>query len=306
MSNKGFNPLFLSALDILTGALGVFIILNFLNTRLAGVPPVPPPKVAEAKPDPKKPALKPTTEKPQPETTYRPWWRKQNETPEPAQKTKPEKTEPQEKPATTAQAEPKPEKPAPVEERIPTPPQDPVAVDLMKQTQGAVVLLLQQPDKAKAAVEFMLKQGSRTWKPTRASKYQDNVFQFQRGLNYFYQTEIQPGTYEVLVKVRRGERGAAAQTIGFFGKLVPPGQKSRTYNFGNFDLNGAQSDWTSAGYFQVSNSGLIFQSRLSKASEKPVVQEGKPDQAPASTTPNTPKTEPTAPAPKPKRSGKWG
>jgi hypothetical protein len=305
MSNKGFNPLFLSALDILTGALGVFIILNFLNARLAGVPPTPPPpKVAEAKPDPKKPAVKPATEKPQPETTYRPWWRKQNETPEPEQKTKPEKTEPQEKPATTVQTE----KPVPTEERIPTPPQDPVAVDLMKQTQGAVVLLLQQPDKAKAAVEFMLKQGSRTWKPTRASKYQDNVFQFQRGLNYFYQTEIQPGTYEVLVKVRRGERGAAAQTIGFFGKLVPPGQKSRTYNFGNFDLNGAQSDWTSAGYFQVSNSGLIFQSRLPKASEKPVAQEAKPEQVPASTTPTATKTEPTVPAPKPTkgRSGKWG
>lgn len=305
MSNKGFNPLFLSALDILTGALGVFIILNFLNARLAGVPPTPPPpKMAEAKPDPKKPAVK-ETQKPQPETAYRPWWRKQNETPEPEQKTKPEeKQATPEKPATTT-----PEtKPAPTEDRTPAPPQDPVAVDLMKQTQGAVVLLLQQPDKAKAAVEFMLKQGSRTWKPTRASKFQDNDFNFQKSLNYFYQTEIQPGTYEVLVKVRRGERGAAAQTIGFFGKLVPPGQKSRTYNFGSFDLNGAQSDWTSAGYFQVSNSGLIFQSRLPKASEKPVAQDAKPDPAPASTTPTATKTEPTVPTSKPTkgRSGKWG
>ncbi|MBK8195476.1 MAG: hypothetical protein IPK76_20520 [Lewinellaceae bacterium] len=41
MTNKAFNPLFVSALDILTGALGVFIILNFLHTRLSGVPPVP-------------------------------------------------------------------------------------------------------------------------------------------------------------------------------------------------------------------------------------------------------------------------
>ena len=47
MTNKSFNPLFVSALDILTGALGVFIILNFLNTRLTGTtPPAPQPVAA--------------------------------------------------------------------------------------------------------------------------------------------------------------------------------------------------------------------------------------------------------------------
>jgi cytoskeletal protein RodZ len=184
MTNKSIDPLFVSALDVLTGALGVFIILNFLNTRLAGTtPPAPPPVVAEAKHKTEKRTTAPTKRE------ERPSGQRWSNKPAPAA---PKPT------PTTATPEPKPESkpaPAPVENQPPAPPQDPVAVDLMKQTKGVVTLLLQQEGKAKQSVEFMLRQGSKSWKPSRASKYQNEEFKYEKALNYFYQENIQPGTH---------------------------------------------------------------------------------------------------------------
>ncbi len=39
MTNKGINPLYVSALDVLIGTLGVFIVLNFLHSRLLNANP---------------------------------------------------------------------------------------------------------------------------------------------------------------------------------------------------------------------------------------------------------------------------
>ena len=282
MTNKGFNPLFVSALDILTGALGVFIILNFLNTRLTGVAPEPVKPIA---------ATTGKTESPKPEpvkTGPGGWWRKpqpvQPEVPEP--KPQPQRSEPQ--PETTTINTP----------ASPTLPQDPVAVDLLKQTKGAVVILLQQANQSKASVEFMLRQGSRTWKPTRASKYQNNDFQYEKSLTYFYQNEIQPGTYEVLVRVKKGQRSGGAKPFSLYGKLIPPGQQTKTYTFGRFATSGSGSDWVPAGYLKISAGDLNYQSKL------PAVKE---ENDPASAEPKTQQQSTPAPSkPSGGKAGKWG
>lgn len=290
MTNKGFNPLFVSALDILTGALGVFIILNFLNTRLMGVPPTPvnPPGLEKKTEQGKTQA----SNKPRPADEPRAWWRK----PQPSEPVKPQV------PPQTSTPTPKPETPQPTtSNQQPTTnnqqPSDPVTVDLMKQTKGAVVILLQQADQSKQSVEFMLRQGNRTWKPGRASKFQDNGFHYEKALTYFYQTEIELGTYEVLVRVKKGQKSAGSKPFSLYGKIVPPGQKAQTYNFGTFSMNGAASDWISAGTFRVSAGGLQYQSRLPAAT--------KTETDPATNTPPT-ATKPV-PATKPSgRNGKWG
>ncbi|MCE7925589.1 MAG: hypothetical protein DYG98_21265 [Haliscomenobacteraceae bacterium CHB4] len=293
MTNKGFNPLFVSALDILTGALGVFIILNFLNTRLMGVPPVPvnPPGL-EKKADQGKTQA---SNKPRPADEPRAWWRKPAE-PQPApspttgRPQQPATNRPQSEPPNPPSTIPNPQSPVPNPQ-----PQDPVAVDLMKQTKGAVVILLQQADQSKQPVEFMLRQGNRTWKPSRVSKYQDNGFRYEKALSYFYQTEIEPGTYEVLVKVKRGQKGGGQKPFSLYGKLVPPGQKAQTYSFGNFAIGGSEGDWISAGSFKVSAAGLQYQSRL------PAAAKTETEPAPTATQPAN------IPTPKPSgRNGKWG
>lgn len=301
MQNKGFNPLFLSALDILTGALSVFIILNFLQTRLPNQPPKPSEKEKIAQKESKK---TPTTDPQKSGTGVRPAAPVSTGTYKP---TPPPSTHPTTGPSPVsvnptsgqaATAPPKPEVPKPVEERPYTPPQDPVAVDLMRQTQGAVVLLMQQPDRAKNGVEFMLRQGNRTWKPTRASKYQDNDFQYQKSLNYFAQKELTPGMYEVLVRVKRSERSTSGvQRVAFFGKIVPNGLPARTYNFGQYSINNGSDDWVSAGTMRISSNVLEFQSRLPAAT------------AQSNETPNpAPTTTPSAPKAKPEKgkTGKWG
>lgn len=284
MTNNSINPLFVSALDILTGALGVFIIINFLNTRTAGVaPPKPEPVAAKVEPKPERP--RPTT--PSRRETY-PTEARWTGTTKPA----PAQPAPTTTPTTSAPVQ-KPE-PAttPVEHQPPTPPQDPVSVDLMKQTKGAVTLLLQQDGKAKQSVEFMLRQGSKTWKPSRASKYQNEEFKYEKSLNYFYQEQIQPGTYEVLVRVKRSSRNAGAQTFSMFGKIIPPGQKTQTQQLGTYSV-GTSDDWVNAGTFTVSPSGISFKSTLPPASAN------KPAEEPVNPQPEAPKT-------KPKKVGKWG
>lgn len=285
MTNKGIDPLFISALDILTGALGVFIIMNFLNTRMVGnTPPAPTPVVAEAKPKPEKPRVSTPTRRESPGAGQR--WSNN-----PPQK-------PVAAPAPVAPATPAPQTkpdpvPAPVtvENQPPAPPQDPVAVDLMKQTKGAVTLLLQQEGKAKQSVEFMLRQGSKTWKPSRASKYQNDEFKYEKSLNYFYQENIQPGTYEIMVRVKRGSRNEGTQPFALFGKIIPPGQKAQTQHFGTFAASG--NDWISAGTFTVTANSIRFKSALPPASAE------KPSETPANPQPESPKT-------KPKKTGKWG
>ena len=198
MNNKGFNPLFVSALDILTGALGVFIVLNFLRTNNPPPTPIQPPALAQNG----TPADKATTNAREGKGDYR-YTRPPAPKPQPANPT-PSNPNPQtgstQTPAqnTPATTPPPVSNPNPVTPQPQSAPQDPVAVDLMRSTQGVVVLLLQQFGQAKNSVEFMIRQGNKTWKPTRASKYQDNVFAYNRALNYFYQTELHPGTYEVL------------------------------------------------------------------------------------------------------------
>lgn len=284
MTNKSINPLFVSALDILTGALGVFIILNFLNTRLAGTtPPTPAPVMAEAKPKPEKPE-KPVAARREERPTYNTRW-SDNPAPKPAPATTPAPAPT----TTTPEEKPKPA-PAPVENQPPAPPQDPVAVDLMKQTKGVVTLLLQQDGKAKQSVEFMLRQGSRSWKPSRASKYQNDEFKYEKALNYFYQENIQPGTYEVLVRVKRNSRGQGSQPFSLFGKIIPPGQKTQTHQFGTWAAS--STDWVSAGAFTVTANGISFKPVLPPSAEKP-------GETPAPQQPETPKT-------KPKKTGKWG
>lgn len=289
---KGINPLYISALDILLNTLGVFIILNFLNARLAGPPPVPEKTAGkEQKEEPKKPiaAAQPRPAEP------RAWWRKPAEPQPPVQQPATPVT-----PQPNANPDPQPATP---QTTVPpnSAPQDPVAVDLMKQTKGAVTILLQQADQAKASVEFMLRQGNQTWKPSRASKYQNSEFQYEKALTYFHQSEIHPGTYEVLVRVKKGQKGAGQKTFGLFGKIIPPGGRTQTYNFGTFGLNGAAGEWVSAGSFHVTPGGLSYQSRLPAATARP--QTG-PD-TPAQPTATKPAPEPVRGKPS-GRGGKWG
>ena len=279
MSNKSINPMFISALDILTGALGVFIILNFLNTRMSTNNPPPKPEPIAAKVE--KP-VKPEIKKPQRrEYTY--------SKPRPAPKPAPA---PVEKPQPAPAAKPvKPDQPAqPVQP--PAPPQDPVAVDLMKQTKGDVTLLLQQEGLAKQTVEFMLRQGNQTWKPSRASKYQNDEFQYEKNLNYFYQASIRPGTYEVLVRIKRRSNATSAQPFALFGKIIQPGYKSITHNFGTYALSGSD-DWVRAGTFTVLSNTISFKSALPPATAT----------SPTDEQPNVPAE---APKPEPKKVGKWG
>ena len=288
MTNKGINPLYVSALDVLIGTLGVFIVLNFLQSRLVNSTPAP--IVATV--------VKPDTK---PETINAPakpangnngsWWRRTFG----AAEKPPVIPSPPPNPATPT---PKPVETNPIP---PSPPQDPVAVDLMKQTQGAVVILLQQTDVAKNSVEMMLQQGSRTWKPSRASKYQDATFAYQKGLNYFYQKDIQPGTYEVMVRIRKGSKSAATQAFSLFGKAVPAGGRTQTYAFGRYAIGGSQSDWVTAGQLVITASGLEFRPRLPKASE---TAPASTDSAPVADPTVSPQAKP-ATTPK-KRGGKWG
>ena len=287
MTNKGINPLYVSALDVLIGTLGVFIVLNFLQSRLVNATPAAAqaPIVASAKktettPQPSKPA----------NGNNGSWWRRTFGAAE-----KPATASPPSSPNTPA---PKPVETSP---QPPSPPQDPVAVDLMKQTQGAVVILLQQTDLAKNSVEMMLQQGNRTWKPSRASKYQDATFAYQKGLNYFYQKDIQPGTYDVMVRIRKGSKSAVSQAFSLFGKIVPAGRRTQTYAFGRYALGGSQSDWEMAGQVVITSSGLEFRPRLPKASESAPAS---PDSAPVAEPTGSPTAKP-APTPK-KRGGKWG
>lgn len=287
MTNKGINPLYVSALDVLIGTLGVFIVLNFLQSRLVNATPaaVQAPIAATAKktettPQPSKPV----------NGNNGSWWRRTFGAAE--------------KPATASQpSSPNTPAPKPVETspQPPSPPQDPVAVDLMKQTQGAVVILLQQTDLAKNSVEMMLQQGNRTWKPSRASKYQDATFAYQKGLNYFYQKDIQPGTYDVMVRIRKGSKSAVSQAFSLFGKIVPAGHRTQTYAFGRYALGGSQSDWEMAGQVVITANGLEFRPRLPKASESAPAS---PDSAPVAEPTGSPTAKP-APTPK-KRGGKWG
>jgi hypothetical protein len=302
MSNKGFNPLFLSALDILTGALGVFIVLNFLQTRMPNTPQqVPNAEVAKKdkkeKADPNTKDLKKTQDNAQPGTSAYNGTGRYKPTPPNPPSGPPPSAQPNPSTAATTPPPPAPpvQKPAPEEVR----PQDPIAVDLMRQTQGATVFLMQQPDRAKNGAEFMLRQGNRTWKPTRASKYQDNDFQYNKALNYFYQTQLTPGMYEVLVRVKRNERSNGSQTVAFFGKILPNGVPVRTYNFGQFSFNGAQDDWVTAGVLTISSNILQFQPRLPVATAQPA----------DNSTPSATNPAPSAPAktkPEKGRAGKWG
>ena len=290
MTNKGINPLYVSALDVLIGTLGVFIVLNFLQSRLMNAAPVQSPVAATAaKPDAKS-ATSTLPTKPA-NGNNGSWWRRTFGAAE-----KPPVI-PSPPPNPTAPA-PKPVETSPIP---PAPPQDPVAVDLMKQTQGAVVILLQQTDVAKNAVEMMLQQGSRTWKPSRASKYQDATFAYQKGLNYFYQKEIQPGTYEVMVRIRKGSKSAATQAFSLFGKAVPAGRRTQTYAFGRYAIGGSQSDWVTAGQLVITAHGLEFRPRLPKASE---TAPATPDSTPVAEPSGSPTTKPAS-TPK-KRGGKWG
>ncbi|TNE66565.1 MAG: hypothetical protein EP344_02385 [Bacteroidetes bacterium] len=280
MMNKSFNPMFVSALDILTGALGVFIILNFLNTRLAGTtPPAPPVEIAAREDKPDKP-LATTPDK----REYRNNGRRGTEKYKPVPSQQPA-------PATPAPAKPEPEAPKVEKPLPPSPPQDPVAVDLMKQTKGDVTLLLQQEGLGKQTVEFMLKQGNMTWKPSRASKYQNNEFQYERSLNYFYQLEIAPGTYEVWTRVKKRSRITGSQPFSLYGKIIQPGYQTLTHNFGTFAVSEG-SDWVRAGTFTVTSSEIKYKSNLPEAkAEQPTAAPDKPEPAPET---------------KPKRTGKWG
>ena len=289
MTNKGINPLYVSALDVLIGTLGVFIVLNFLQSRLMNATPAQAPMVATAvKPDAKS------------ETTTLPakpangnngsWWRRTFGAAE--------KPAPVSPPAQPADPAPQPIVTSP---QPPSPPQDPVAVDLMKQTQGAVVILLQQTDVAKNSVEMMLQQGNRTWKPSRASKYQDATFAYQKGLNYFYQKEIQPGAYDVMVRIRKGGKSAATQAFSLFGKVVPASRRTQTYAFGRYAIGGSQSDWETAGQLVITANGLEFRPRLPKASE---TSPATPDSAPVAEPAGNPTVKPASTSKK--RGGKWG
>ncbi len=294
-NHKSVNPMFLSALDILTGALGVFIVLNFLNTRMMGTGPHTPTA----------PAVQPTEEKKQKESlhAYKPKPQahsERNRPPMPTQKpTTTVAEKPQPKPETTA-PEPKPEAAEPMP---PTLPQDPVAVDLMKQTKGDVTLLLQQEGMAKQSVEFMLKQGSQVWKPGRAGKYQTDDFQYEKSLNYFYQARIKPGNYEVWVRVKKRTNASGQQPFALYGKIVQPGYRSITHNFGTFATS--SSDWVLAGTLTILNHALNYQSALPPATAVGPTNNDAAPTAPTAPAPATP-TPVNSPTPEPKRSGKWG
>ncbi len=278
MTNKSFNPMFVSALDILTGALGVFIILNFLNTRLSGtVPPAPEPEIAAKEDKPEQPIAK----TPQQREYY-------NNGRRGTAKYKPEPPQPKYEPA---KVEPKPEVPQtrPTEQHPDNPSQEPVAVDLMKQTKGDVTLLLQQEGLAKQTVEFMLKQGNMSWKPSRASKYQNDQFKYEKSLNYFYQVAIMPGVYEVWVRVKR--RSSGNQPFALYGKIIQPGMKTTTHNFGTYAAG--NTDWVPAGTFTVLSNSISYKSALPEVTPGQATDELKA--APVKT-----------PAPEPKKSGKWG
>lgn len=284
MTNKSFNPMFVSALDILTGALGVFIILNFLNTRLASnePPQPPPPPIAAKEEQPERPEVKKTQPREHANNGLR-GTAKHKPTPPPQEVPKPQpKPEPKPEPVVAT--------PTPVEQQPPTPPQDPVAVDLMKQTKGDITLLLQQEGLAKQSVEFMLKQGNQTWKPSRASKYQNDEFQYEKSLNYFYQAGIKPGAYEVWVRVKKRTNAAGGQPFALFGKIIQPGYKSITHNFGTYLASG--DEWMRAGTFTVLSNSIAFKSALPPAT--------------ANTPTEEPVAPPPAPKPEPKKGGKWG
>ncbi|MBK8924066.1 MAG: hypothetical protein IPM81_21685 [Saprospirales bacterium] len=281
MTNKSIDPLFISALDILTGALGVFIILNFLNTRVAGTTP-PAPKSAQIKQEkPKQPAANIPRQREYSSNGLR---GTQKYKPVPAPKPEP--------PPTPVQPKPAPAPPKPVEQVPPSPPADPVAVDLMKQTKGDVTLLLQQEGLAKQTVEFMLRQGSQSWKPSRASKYQNEVFQYEKSLNYFYQVGITPGMYEVWARVKRRTRSTGGQPFALYGKIIQAGMKTQTHNFGAYAV-GSSDDWVRAGTFTVTASSVSFKSALPPAT---------------ATRPTDEPVKPAAPSSKtePKKTGKWG
>jgi len=278
MTNKSFNPMFVSALDILTGALGVFIILNFLNTRLTGtVPPMPQPEIAAKEDKPEQPIAR----TPQQREYY-------NNGQRGTAKYKPAPPQPKYEPA---KVEPKPETPQtrPTEQHPDNPSQEPVAVDLMKQTKGDVTLLLQQEGLAKQTVEFMLKQGNMSWKPSRASKYQNELFKYEKSLNYFYQVAITPGVYEVWVRIKR--RNSGIQPFALYGKIIQPGMKTTTHNFGTFAAG--STDWVPAGTFTVLSNAISFKSALPAATPGQATDEKE-------VVPVKP------PAPEPKKPGKWG
>ncbi|MBL7774849.1 MAG: hypothetical protein JNK89_02545 [Saprospiraceae bacterium] len=280
MTNKSFNPMYLSALDILTGALGVFIILNFLNTRLAGtVPPAPKPEIAAKVDKPEQPVAK----KPQAREYYNNGQRGTAKY-KPGPPPQPEQAKPEPKPEP---AQPQP----PVEQRPENPTQEPVAVDLMKQTKGDITLLLQQEGLAKQTVEFMLQQGNKTWKPSRASKYQNEEFKYERNLNYFYQVAITPGVYEVYVRVKK-RNATGGQPFALYGKIIQPGMKTTTHNFGTYAAS--SDDWVRAGTFTVLSNAISFKSAL-----PPVTADQLRDIQSTPPAPQAPKTEP-------KKSGKWG
>lgn len=290
MTNNGINPLYVSALDVLIGTLGVFIVLNFLHSRIQNAAPMQPPTPLTASADKsgkKQDATTTSTAKPT-NGNNGSWWKRTFGAAE--------------KPAPPVQPAPPPQpQPAETGHPAPTGPQEPVSVDLMKQTQGAVVILLQQADQAKQSVEMMLQQGSRTWKPSRASKYQDATFAYQKGLNYFYQKDIQTGSYDVLVRVRKSNKSAATQPFSLYGKIVPGGGRTQTYSFGRYAIGGSQSDWQLAGQLVVTASGLEFRPRMAKVSDKITPT---PDTPPVADPTGNPTTAP-ANTPK-KRSGKWG
>lgn len=271
--------MFVSALDILTGALGVFIILNFLNTRLASpLPPPPPPKIAAKEDKPDRPEAKTPKKR-----EYRNNGQRGTEKykPEPAPRPAPQPAAPQ----------PKPEAPTP-EPTPDNPKQEPVAVDLMKQTKGDVTLLLQQEGLAKQTVEFMLQQGSMTWKPSRTSKYQNDVFKYEKGLNYFYQVAVTPGNYDVYVRIKRRSRATGGQPFALYGKIIQPGMKTVTHNFGTFAAG--SEEWIRAGTFTVLHNAISFKSALPEATADQRTPE------PSATPPAK------APAPEQKKAGKWG
>jgi hypothetical protein len=274
----------------------VFIVLNFLHSRLlnANPPAMQTPVIAKTETPGKKTDTATLPAKPA-NGNNGSWWRRSfgvsEKPPEPVQP----------RPADPMPQPPRPETSPPP----PSPPQNPVAVDLMKQTQGAVVILLQQTDVAKNSVEMMLQQGSRTWKPSRASKYQDATFAYQKGLNYFYQKEMQAGTYDVMVRIRKGSKSTGMQAFSLFGKAVPEGRRTQTYAFGRYGIGGSQSDWQAAGQLVVTGTGLEFRPRLQKVPENLSPAPDNPPVADPSGSPAAPAPASSPSTPK-KRSGKWG
>jgi hypothetical protein len=309
MTNKSFNFLYISAIDVLIGTLGIFIILNFLNSRLAGVPPTEPQPIASAaKPGTTTTTTPTTPPKPTGQGWFRSMWR----------------------PSDHHVQQPQQPQQRPVQSGRPVSPQDtvvpkstlgggsqsssssssvPVAVDLMKSTKGAVSFLIQQADRSKSSVEMMLRQGSRTWKPTRSSKYQNETWGYERRLTYYFQDAVQPGTYEVLVRVKRASRGDGAQRFALYGKVIPPGGRTQTFSFGSYSVNA--DDWVPAGTLTVSSSNLNYQSRLSTAAPAPEPSGNSNDGGltdNSSTRPSTTTTPTSRPATRPtpkKGGGKW-